>query len=194
MANVIVFDGIPGAGVSSLKDFLLELFEKAKLTCYFYSIEKNFPELIFEAMEDEQNLSSRNQIIMLARAHLDTLILDSLPNLEDTSYIFIDRWWGNTIAHLPYLHIGIDPTKELWNTYPQNFKTKILYTFFLDTPVKIAMKRLGYLSRYEENVLINIRKRYLKLTKKYKWIDLDGTLSTEELAKISAHIIAPHKF
>ena len=193
MAKIIVFDGIPGAGVSALKDCLLGLFKKAKLKCYFYSIEKKFPELITEAMKESQSTSSRNQIIMLARAHLDTLILDSLPDRKDDDYIFIDRWWGNTIAHLPYLHIGIKPDNELWKTYPLNFKTKILHTFFVNTPVKTAMNRLGYMSRYEENVLRNIRKEYLKLAEQYNWIKLSGTLPVEKLAKKSAHIIAPHK-
>lgn len=199
MAIVVVFEGLPGSGITTAIDLLQPKLVPASLGrgVKISNVENFLPKeekrkqevldrLLDYAKSQPYGLVGRNTLFWLARLSHDAhLSHQAQPagwfQAGDTRIILVDRLWGTLIAHSGLHHIGIPPEdQDFWDNYPEVFVTKPNLTILIDTSIKNAAKRFQAsqshkgLPPLEDEILEGIRQKYQQLARKYHWLVVSG--------------------
>lgn len=187
----ITFEGVEGAGKSTLIQSLREFFDQKKIRCMQThepggtAFGKQLREIL---LHREPNLISKKTEILLFLAdranHVEQVIL---PALRQGSIVLCDRFNDSTIAYQS--DIGTDHSKlqELCNFATDNLQPNI--TFLLDIDPLLSLGRLGtrdYFENKEITFHTGVRKKFLELASNHKkrFVILDAALSKEQIFQL----------
>ncbi len=139
----------------------------------------------------EHELDRKSEVLLFAAARNEHLQQKILPALEADKFVICDRYIDSSLAYQGYAQgLGIDNVLNI-NEYVvgNNFPH---ITFWLDMEVEEALARITNereINRFDKKTTKfheDVRAGYQQLMDRYpeRFVKLDATLSTEELAAI----------
>ncbi len=139
----------------------------------------------------EHELDRKSEVLLFAAARNEHLQQKILPALEADKFVICDRYIDSSLAYQGYAQgLGIDNVLNI-NEYVvgNNFPH---ITFWLDMEVEDALARITNereINRFDKKTTKfheDVRAGYEQLMNRYpeRFVKLDATLSTEELAAI----------
>lgn len=139
----------------------------------------------------EHELDRKSEVLLFAAARNEHLQQKILPALEADKFVICDRYIDSSLAYQGYAQgLGIDNVLNI-NEYVvgNNFPN---ITFWLDMEVEDALARITNereINRFDKKTTKfheDVRAGYEQLMNRYpeRFVKLDATLSTEELAAI----------
>lgn len=192
LKKFISLEGGEGCGKSTLCLRLNELLE-----------EKNIEHIItrepggIASSEDirsiimNHELDRKSEVLLFAAARNEHLTQKILPALEADKFVICDRYVDSSLVYQGYAQgLGIENVLSI-NEYVIGDKFPDI-TFWLDMDVKDALARItnerevNRFDRKASKFHEDVRAGYQKLMEMYpdRYVKLDATLPTEELAKI----------
>jgi len=183
MFKIIVFEGIDGAGKTTISKIL-----------YKFLREKNYNTVLTqepftnEITELIKKSGWRDPVLLTLlfsadRAYHIKWLMDQKPEI-----VIMDRYYYSTIAYQSVLGVEEDWILNVNSKFP-----KPDITFLLDLNEEEALKRLKKDDKFnfEEKItsLKLVRNKYLELARKYNFIVLDATNTIENIAKKASSII-----
>ena len=183
MFKIIVFEGIDGAGKTTISKIL-----------YKFLREKNYNTVLTqEPFTNEitqliKKAGWRDPVLLTLlfsadRAYHIKWLMDRKPEI-----VIMDRYYYSTIAYQSVLGVEEDWIQNVNSKFP-----KPDITFLLDMNEEEALKRLKKDDQFnfEEKItsLKLVRNKYLELARKYNFIVLDATDTIENIAKKASSII-----
>ena len=177
MFKIIVFEGIDGAGKTTISrilyDFLKEKNYNVILTQEPFTNE--ITELIKKSGWDDPVLLTL--LFSADRAYHIKWLFDQNPEI-----VIMDRYYYSTIAYQSVLGVEEDWIQNVNSKFP---KPDII--FLLDLNEEEALKRLKKDDQFnfKEKIasLKLVRKKYLELARKYNFMVIDATNTIEDIAK-----------
>lgn len=181
---LITFEGIEGCGKSTQIDKIYRFLKKKKIKCIKTRepggtrlSEKIRKIIIHDLKNNEDNLTellllfaSRSNHFLKMSRYLKKKYVVICDRYIDSTYVYQHYEQGQSLKFINFLQKKID----------NNVKPKI--TFLLDVSPNISKKRinkrkkLDRFDRYNKMKMNNLRKSFVKLTKKYKRIvKIDGS-------------------
>jgi len=183
MFKIIVFEGIDGAGKTTISKIL-----------YKFLREKNYNTVLTqepftnEITELIKKSGWRDPVLLTLlfsadRAYHIKWLMEQKPEI-----VIMDRYYYSTIAYQSVLGVEEDWILNVNSKFP-----KPDITFLLDLNEEEALKRLKKDDKFnfEEKItsLKLVRNKYLELARKYNFIVLDATHTIENIAKKASSII-----
>jgi len=177
MFKIIVFEGIDGAGKTTISKIL-----------YKFLREKNYNTVLTqepftnEITELIKKSGWRDPVLLTLlfsadRAYHIKWLMDQKPEI-----VIMDRYYYSTIAYQSVLGVEEDWIQNVNSKFP-----KPDITFLLDMNEEEALKRLKKDDQFnfEEKItsLKLVRNKYLELARKYNFIVLDATNTIENIMK-----------
>ncbi len=187
--NLIVFEGLDGAGTTTQMQLLAEKCDKDLRACRatFEPTDKPIGRLV-RAVLQKQIVTTPLALAMLYAAdredHLYNPIYGMANELEEGKLVICDRYIYSSLAYQG-VECPIEKVEAL-NQFPAPE-----YLFFIDTPVDECIRRIEsrggnseLFDRHEflEKVKANYEALFSSLPKEVKFYRLDGMQSKEEIA------------
>ena len=187
---LITFEGIEGCGKSTQIEKIYNFFKKKKIKCIKTRepggtrlSEKIRKLIIHDLKNNEDNLTellllfaSRSNHFLKISKYLKKKYIVICDRYIDSTYVYQHYEQGQSLKFIDFLQKKID----------NNVRPNI--TFFLDVSTNISKNRvrkrrkLDRFDRYNKKKMNNLRKSFLKLTKKYKRIiKIDGSKNKNEV-------------
>ena len=182
MGLFIAFEGLDGSGLSTRAKILSDWFKKEGYSTIFTKEPTSslIGGVIRVALKKEWKTDPKTLQLLFAADRSHHLQRDVIPALGDGKVVITDRYLFSSIA---YGSLEIE-RKWLEDLYSNFLKPDI--TFFIDTDPKICIERIqserfGFELFEEEKKLRSVRKVYLELAEKYKFIKRNGTVPEDEI-------------
>lgn len=188
----ITFEGVEGAGKSTLIQSLREFFDQKKIPCMQThepggtGLGKQLREIL---LHREPNLISKKTEILLFLAdranHVEQVIL---PALQRGSIVLCDRFNDSTIAYQSDMGIDDSRLQQLCHFASGNLQPHI--TFLLDIDPNLSLKRLPTRDHFENKEIAfhtGVRKKFLELAAndKKRFVILDATLPKAQIFEVT---------
>lgn len=188
----ITFEGVEGAGKSTLIQSLREFFDQKKIPCMQThepggtAFGKQLREIL---LHREPNLISKKTEVLLFLAdranHVEQVIL---PALQRGSIVLCDRFNDSTIAYQSDRGIDDSKLQQLCNFATGNLQPHI--TFLLDIDPNLSLKRLPTRDYFENKEIAfhtGVRKKFLELAANHKkrFVILDATLPKAKIFELT---------
>ena len=186
----ITFEGIEGSGKSTQINKLLNFFKKKKIKCIKTrepggtKLSEKIRKLIINDLKNNEDVLTELLLLFASRSNHFIKISKYLKK----KYIVIcDRYIDSTYV---YQHFEQGQSLKLINLIQKKIDNdlKPYITFYLDIPISISKKRLlkrkklDRFDKYNNKQMNNLRKSFLKLSKKFKRIvKIDGTKNENEI-------------
>ncbi len=192
LGKFIVFEGIDGSGKSTqIKLLRKKLFEKG-ITYKLTSEPKGTK--VGEELLNIAELYSMNPIVealLMITARLHHIHEVIAPAMSNGISVICDRFADSTYAYQGIDECHFKDIQKLDECIIKTFRPH--YTFFLDVPVDVAMKRLSEKDDIESrgsSYFENVRKIYKKFaSEREDYITIDGTKSIDKVSQeINEHI------
>ncbi len=187
--NLVVFEGLDGAGTTTQMQLLAEKCDKDLRACRatFEPTDKPIGRLV-RAVLQKQIVTTPLALAMLYAAdredHLYNPIYGMANELEEGKLVICDRYIYSSLAYQG-VECPIERVREL-NQFPAP-----QYLFFIDTPVEECIRRITarggnseLFDRHEflEKVKSNYEKLFSELPPEVQFFRLDGMQSKEAIA------------
>ncbi len=186
----ITFEGIEGSGKSTQINKLHNFFKKKKIKCIKTrepggtKLSEKIRKLIINDLKNNEDVLTELLLLFASRSNHFIKISKYLKK----KYIVIcDRYIDSTYV---YQHFEQGQSLKLINLIQKKIDNdlKPYITFYLDIPISISKKRLlkrkklDRFDKYNNKKMNNLRKSFLKLSKKFKRIvKIDGTKNENEI-------------
>jgi dTMP kinase len=181
--KLIIFEGIDGSGKSTQAKYFAK-----KLNALYFREPKFFKKEILQEIHPLTELflflADRSEVYSRIK---NIIRVNPRENPRESAYIILDRSFPSTLAYqligrnLKKL-ISIKDYLKIDFLSRQKIKPDLVIVF--DVPVDIALKRLKKKTKFEEKkFLMEVRKAYLNLAKKFNWYVVDGTKDKNEVKK-----------
>jgi len=187
--NLVVFEGLDGAGTTTQMQLLAEKCDKDLRACRatFEPTDKPIGRLV-RAVLKKQIVTTPLALAMLYAAdredHLYNPIYGMVGELESGKLVICDRYIYSSLAYQG-VECPIEKVQEL-NQFPHP-----QYLFFIDTPVEECIRRITargeeaeLFDRHEflEKVRTNYEKLFSSLPEEVRFFRIDGMQSKEVIA------------
>jgi len=187
--NLVVFEGLDGAGTTTQMQLLAEKCDKDLRSCRatFEPTDKPIGRLV-RAVLQKQIVTTPLALAMLYAAdredHLYNPIYGMASELERGKLVICDRYIYSSLAYQG-VECPIEKVQEL-NQFPAP-----QFLFFIDTPVEECIRRIEarggeaeLFDRHEflEKVKTNYEKLFSTLSQEVKFFRIDGMQSKEAIA------------
>src|SRR4030042_6806316 len=185
---IVVFEGIPGSGKTSIIEVLAKELGKLGYTCSISNFQNSGPivnKFILNAKKHQFGETARNYDYFLAISHH---IMYLKMHMKKNEIILAEDFWGSLPAYAEWSFVGFDESDPFWDEYPIFFELETL-TFLLDTPVKIAAQKSQWTKLHDAENAEKLTKRYHELAKKHGWERIKFMASLEKRAKACLKII-----
>ena len=188
--NLVVFEGLDGAGTTTQMQLLAEKCDKELRSCRatFEPTDKPIGRLV-RAVLQKQIVTTPLALAMLYAAdredHLYNPIYGLARELEEGKLVICDRYIYSSLAYQG-VECPIEKVQDL-NQFPAPE-----YLFFIDTPVEECIRRITarggeaeLFDRHEflEKVKTNYEKLFSTLPKEVKFFRIDGMQNKETIAQ-----------
>lgn len=189
LENLIVFEGLDGAGTTTQMQLLAEYCDKNLRSCKatFEPTDKPIGRLV-RAILKKQVVTTPLALAMLYAAdredHLYNPVYGLVNDLEEGKLVICDRYLYSSLAYQG-VECPVEKVKQL-NQFPAPN-----YLFFIDTPVTECIRRIALRgdeaelfdrAEFLESVKNNYETLFSDLPKDVKFYRLDGLKSIEEIA------------
>ncbi|MDT4761489.1 dTMP kinase [Sphaerochaeta sp. PS] len=189
LENLIVFEGLDGAGTTTQMQLLAEYCDKNLRSCKatFEPTDKPIGRLV-RAILKKQVVTTPLALAMLYAAdredHLYNPVYGLVNDLEEGKLVICDRYLYSSLAYQG-VECPLEKVEQL-NQFPAPN-----YLFFIDTPVTECIRRIALRgdeaelfdrAEFLESVRNNYETLFSDLPKDVKFYRLDGLKSIEEIA------------
>lgn len=188
----ITFEGVEGAGKSTLMHSLYEVFRGKNIPVIEThepggtSLGKQLREILLHREKDRISKKAEIFLFLADRAnHIKEIII---PALSEGTVVLCDRYTDSTIAYQSNEDIGDSKLQELCDFATDNLQPNI--TFLLDIDPSLSLARLPARDHFENKELAfhqGIRKKFLKLASIYKkrFVILDARLPMTQVLQLA---------
>ncbi len=169
----ITFEGVEGAGKSTLMQSLYEFFRQKNVPVIQTHepggtpLGKQLREILLHREKDTVSKKAEIFLFLADRANHVTEII--IPALRQGTVVLCDRYTDSTIAYQSNEEVDAAKLKELCNFATGNLQPNI--TFLLDIDPGLSLARLSHRDHFENKDIAfhqGIRKKFLKLASIYK--------------------------
>ena len=189
LENLVVFEGLDGAGTTTQMQLLAEKCDKELRACRatFEPTDKPIGRLV-RAVLKKQIVTTPLALAMLYAAdredHLYNPIYGMVNEMEEGKLVILDRYIYSSLAYQG-VECPIEKVREL-NQFPAP-----RHLFFIDTPVDECIRRIAsrggnseLFDRHDflEKVKSNYEQLFSDLPEEVRFYRLDGMKSKEEIA------------
>ncbi len=183
----IVFEGIDGSGTTTQAKLLFNTLQKKRIDSVLTAEPTDGPigSYIRTVLSGKEKISSRALQLLFFADREDHLQKKILPALKKGKIVLSDRYFLSTLAYA-----SLSNDDEFFFQIAQFFPNPDI-TIFLDTPTKVALKRIDKRGEkkelFEKKELLNKitlgYQKYIQTIPEEKRLIIDGTQSIDDVAQ-----------
>jgi dTMP kinase len=184
---LICFEGIDGAGKSSLIDNFTHYLMKREIYCakmHFPNKNSYYGKIIYDKLNGKREIPNDifQGLYVLDFYNVQDWINFYTDNSEVKSVLILDRYFYSTLAYSNYY----GNVEAIMDTIDQLKKPDLI--FYLRVPAEVAINRLQNINKKDEHesnieLLEKTLKGYDNISDEYEFNVLDGTASVEDNLK-----------
>jgi len=189
-AAFIVFEGIDGAGKTTIAKEIVNSLLKSKVDA-LYTYEPYTADLTKLLRKYGKAFGSVMETLLMAADRYYHIIEVITPALKSGKVVVSDRYYYSSLAYQGAK--GVDP---LWiEMVNKKFLLKPDVAIYIDVPPDLGLRRkansptrLKYLER-DLDIIKSVRSIYKELVRRGELIEVDGTLSLDEVIRSVKEIL-----
>lgn len=176
MALTVAFEGLPGSGKTTAIGLLREALRRRDIRVEVTDIETVGYAPVLRPITRTYPLGHPARIFLFWVLRLQQY--DAVREMLDADVVFIDRFWGSTLAFDVYGH-GMP--RELTNWFGHYIKWQPDITFFLDAPLGTVRRRKKAKTMNDPGFAERVAQGYQELAREMSWTRVDATQKPEEV-------------
>ena len=183
MALIVAFEGLPGAGKTTMISMITNDLRGRGLKVEIADIETVGNASVLRPITKTYPLGHPARILLfwvLRLQQYETILK------ADCDIILVDRFWGSTLAYDIY---GNRVPEELVKWLGQYLKKQADITIFLDAPLEVVRQRKEAKTMTDIAFAKRVERGYQRLASSLSWIRMDATQKPEQVRKCCLEVI-----
>lgn len=184
MALIVAVEGLPGSGKTTIIEMMISDLRKRGLMIEMADIETIGHAPVLRAIARTYPLGHPVRILIFWVLRLQQY--EKMQEMAGADIVFVDRFWGSTLAFDGYGH-GVPHKLLEW--FGQYIKRQPDITFFFEAPLEIVQQRKKSKTMSDPGFARRVEQGYQQLTAALSWIRVDATQEPVQIKKHCLEII-----
>ncbi len=184
MALVVAVEGLPGAGKTTIIGMMVDDLRNRGLEIGIADIETVGHAPVLRPITRKYPLGHPARILLFWVLRLEQY--EAMRGMEGADVVFVDRFWGSTIAYDVYGH-GMP--RGLLERIGQHIKRQPDITFLFEAPLEVVQKRKEAKTMSNLDFARRVEQGYRELADLHSWVRVDATQTLEQVKKRCLEVV-----